>query len=162
MVTRNPLLTSPYFPALQQSINPVTPDTNRNTGSQVCQISGVFQPRANAVPKEAGDKKCDCVTKFVLIVEVLLASETGMLTMQDICAVISEKYRYYKNSDKWKGGVRHTLSINDCFSMIPRTSVKRGALWAIHRAALEDLKKGDYNRRKANRNVQHWHQANNA
>ena len=145
-VTRNPLLTTSYLPALHQASN---------------QASGSVQPRASAVPKEAEHKK-PIVTNFVLIADVLLASETGMMAMQDICTAISERYPYYNNSDKWKGGIRHTLSINDCFYMIPRADGKRGSLWAIHQAALEAFKKGDYNRRKANRNAQHWHQANNA
>ena len=134
MVSGNAMVTSSYLPALQQDSNPVTPDTNRNARSDVCQASGFFQLRASAVLKEAGHKK-PIVTNFVLIVDVLLDTEMGMMAIHDICSVISEKkYPYYKNSDKWKGGIKYTLSVNDCFYMIPRADGKRGCLWAIHQA----------------------------
>ena len=52
-----------------------------------------------------------------LIADALLASEHGMLVLGDICQSIMDKYTYYRRSNSpWKGGIRHSLSVNNCFT----------------------------------------------
>ena len=90
-----------------------------------------------------------------LIADALLASEHGMLVVGDICQSIMNKYAYYRrNNSRWKGGIRHSLSVNNCFYMVPESNMGKGNLWAIHHSCVEYLRNGNYNRRKVSQIVQ--------
>ena len=96
-----------------------------------------------------------------LIADALLASVQGMLVLRDICESIMNKYPYYRNCNpKWKGCIRHTLSVNHCFIMVGASNMGRGSLWSIHHSSLEHFRKGKYNRRDVNKLVQQWHNHN--
>lgn len=46
-----------------------------------------------------------------------------------------------------------TISLNDCFIKSGRSANGKGHYWAIHPANMEDFRKGDFRRRKAQRKV---------
>jgi Forkhead domain len=55
--------------------------------------------------------------------------------------------------NRWRNSIRHNLSLNDCFVKAGRSANGKGHYWAIHPANLDDFKKGDFRRRKAQRKV---------
>ena len=90
-----------------------------------------------------------------LIADALLASEQGMLVLGDICQSIMNKYAYYRSSNSpWKGGIRHSLSVNNCFYTAKASDIGKGSFWAIHHSCVEYLRNGNYNRRKVSQIVQ--------
>ena len=90
-----------------------------------------------------------------LIADALLASENGMLVLGDICQSIMNKYAYYRSSNSpWKGGIRHSLSVNNCFYIAKASQIGKDSLWAIHHSCVKTLRNGNYNRRKVSQIVQ--------
>ena len=90
-----------------------------------------------------------------LIADALLASVQGMLVLQDICESIMNKYPCYRNCNpKWKGCIKYTLTVNNCFNMVRASNMGRGHLWSIHHSSLEYFRKGKYNRREVNKLAQ--------
>ncbi|KAH9415468.1 hypothetical protein DERP_010324 [Dermatophagoides pteronyssinus] len=72
----------------------------------------------------------------------------------DIYQYILDNYSYFRNRGPgWRNSIRHNLSLNDCFMKAGRSANGKGHYWAIHPANLEDFKKGDFRRRKAQRKV---------
>ncbi|XP_016979591.1 uncharacterized protein LOC108044937 isoform X2 [Drosophila rhopaloa] len=53
----------------------------------------------------------------------------------------------------WRNSIRHNLSLNDCFIKSGRSANGKGHYWAIHPANMDDFRKGDFRRRKAQRKV---------
>ena len=138
--------------AWNQTENPVP----CNPGTVVPQS---IQAGSSAVTKT--DEKKPSASCLQLIADALLASEHGRLVLGDICKAIMDKYTYYQNSKtKWRGGIRHSLSVNNCFYMVTASNLGKGNLWAIHHSCLEYFRNGKYNRRAANQIVQHWHNQN--
>ena len=107
------------------------------------------------------DEKKPSASYLQLIADALLASEQGVLVVGDIIKAIMNKYAYYQNcKTTWKGGIRHNLSVNNCFHMVRESNFGWGHLWAIHHSCLEYFRTGQYNRRAVNQIVQHWHNQN--
>ena len=108
----------------------------------------------NSITKDDEMKK-PSASYLKLIADALLASEQGMLVVGDICQSIMNKYAYYRRSNSpWRGGIRHSLSVNNCFYMVPESNMGNGNLWAIHHSCVEYLRNGNYNRRKVSQIVQ--------
>ena len=98
--------------AWNQTENPVP----CNPGTVVPQS---IQAGSSAVTKT--DEKKPSASCLQLIADALLASEHGRLVLGDICKAIMDKYTYYQNSKtKWRGGIRHSLSVNNCFTWSQR------------------------------------------
>ena len=143
-------------PELSTSWNQTENPMPCNPGSVVLQS---IQAGSSAVTKT--DEKKPAPSYLQLIADALLASEQGRLVLGDICKAIMNKYTYYQNSKTtWRGGIRHSLSVNNCFYMITASNMGKGNLWAIHHSCLEYFKNGKYNRRAVNQIVQHWHNQN--
>ena len=111
-----------------------------------------------------GDLKKPADSYFQLIADALLSSEQGMLMVGDICKSVMNKHPYYKNSSTlaWKGGIRHNLSVNDCFHMVRASNTGRGNLWTIHKSCVEHFKRGNYNRRAVNQIAQQSYNQQNS
>ena len=143
-------------PELSTSWNQTENPMQCNPGTVVPQ--GI-QAGSSAVTKT--DEKKPSASYLQLIADALLASEHGRLVLGDICKAIMNKYTYYQNSKTtWRGGIRHSLSVNNCFYMITASNMGKGNLWAIHHSCLEYFRNGKYNRRAVNQIVQHWHNQN--
>ena len=101
------------------------------------------------------ERKKPSASYLKLIADALLASEQGMLVVRDICQSVMNKYAYYRSSNSpWKGGIRHSLSVNNCFYMVKPSNMGKGSLWGIHHSCVEYLRNGNYNRRKVSQIVQ--------
>ena len=143
-------------PELSTSWNQTENPMPSNPGTVVPQV---IQAGSSAVTKT--DEKKPSASYLQLIADALLASEQGRLILGDICKAIMDKYTYYQNSKtKWRGGIRHSLSVNNCFYMVTASNLGKGNLWAIRHSCLEYLRNGKYNRRAVNQIVQHWHNQN--
>lgn len=89
-----------------------------------------------------------------LIAIAILNSPECKLVLSDIYQYILDNYPYFRTRGPgWRNSIRHNLSLNDCFVKAGRSANGKGHYWSIHPANLEDFKKGDFRRRKAQRKV---------
>jgi len=89
-----------------------------------------------------------------LIAMAILSMPEQKMVLSDIYQHILDHYPYFRNRGPgWRNSIRHNLSLNDCFIKAGRSANGKGHYWAIHPANLEDFKKGDFRRRKAQRKV---------
>uniref|UniRef100_T1JF42 Fork-head domain-containing protein n=1 Tax=Strigamia maritima TaxID=126957 RepID=T1JF42_STRMM len=89
-----------------------------------------------------------------LIGMAILSSADKKLVLSDIYQYILDNYPYFRSRGPgWRNSIRHNLSLNDCFIKAGRSANGKGHYWAIHPANVEDFKKGDFRRRKAQRRV---------
>ena len=89
-----------------------------------------------------------------LIAMAILSSADKKLVLSDIYQYILDNYAYFRTRGPgWRNSIRHNLSLNDCFIKAGRSANGKGHYWAIHPANIEDFKKGDFRRRKAQRKV---------
>ena len=73
-----------------------------------------------------------------LIAEALMAAEDRMLTLSEIYTSVAEKHPYYKmdRSRNWQNAIRHNLTLNKCFTKVPRpASEGRGSFWRLEDGA---------------------------
>ncbi|KAG5673750.1 hypothetical protein PVAND_003770 [Polypedilum vanderplanki] len=89
-----------------------------------------------------------------LIAMAILNSPEQKLVLSDIYQHILDNYPYFRaRGPGWRNSIRHNLSLNDCFIKAGRSANGKGHYWAVHPANIEDFKKGDFRRRKAQRKV---------
>ncbi len=89
-----------------------------------------------------------------LIAMAILSSPESKLVLSDIYQYILDNYPYFRSRGPgWRNSIRHNLSLNDCFIKAGRSANGKGHYWAIHPANIDDFKKGDFRRRKAQRKV---------
>jgi len=89
-----------------------------------------------------------------LIAMAILSSPEAKLVLSDIYQYILDNYPYFRSRGPgWRNSIRHNLSLNDCFIKAGRSANGKGHYWAIHPANVDDFKKGDFRRRKAQRKV---------
>ncbi len=89
-----------------------------------------------------------------LIALAILSSPDQKLVLADIYQYILDNFPYFRHRGPgWRNSIRHNLSLNDCFIKAGRAANGKGHYWAIHTACIEDFKKGDFRRRKAQRKV---------
>lgn len=83
-----------------------------------------------------------------------MSSPETKLVLSDIYQYILDNYPYFRSRGPgWRNSIRHNLSLNDCFIKAGRSANGKGHYWAIHPANVDDFKKGDFRRRKAQRKV---------
>ncbi|CAG2106697.1 unnamed protein product [Medioppia subpectinata] len=89
-----------------------------------------------------------------LIAMAILSANEQKMVLSDIYQHILDNYPYFRNRGPgWRNSIRHNLSLNDCFVKAGRSANGKGHYWAIHPANIDDFKKGDFRRRKAQRKV---------
>ncbi|XP_060661168.1 uncharacterized protein LOC132794893 [Drosophila nasuta] len=89
-----------------------------------------------------------------LIAMAILSSTDIKLVLSDIYQYILDNYPYFRTRGPgWRNSIRHNLSLNDCFIKSGRSANGKGHYWAIHPANMDDFRKGDFRRRKAQRKV---------
>ncbi|XP_037942518.1 fork head domain-containing protein crocodile-like [Teleopsis dalmanni] len=98
-----------------------------------------------------------------LIAMAILNSSELKLVLSDIYQYILNNYPYFRTRGPgWRNSIRHNLSLNDCFIKSGRSANGKGHYWSIHPANVEDFRKGDFRRRKAQRKVRkHMGKQNN-
>lgn len=112
----------------------------------------LFHPGAGAGPN--ADEPKPQHSYIGLIAMAILGSTEGKLVLSDIYQYILDNYPYFRTRGPgWRNSIRHNLSLNDCFVKAGRSANGKGHYWAIHPANVDDFKKGDFRRRKAQRKV---------
>ncbi|XP_017884461.1 fork head domain-containing protein FD4 [Ceratina calcarata] len=92
-----------------------------------------------------------------LIAMAILSSPEKKLVLSDIYQYILEHYPYFRTRGPgWRNSIRHNLSLNDCFVKSGRSANGKGHYWTIHPINLEDFRRGDFRRRKAQRKVRKY------
>ena len=111
---------------------------------------GKFDPRLFRLPEEPKPQH----SYIGLISMAILSSTDQKLVLADIYQYILDNFPYFRHRGPgWRNSIRHNLSLNECFVKAGRAANGKGHYWAIHPACIEDFKKGDYRRRKAQRQV---------
>ena len=111
---------------------------------------GKFDPRFFRVPDEPKPQH----SYIGLIAMAILSSKDHKLVLADIYQYILDNFSYFRHRGPgWRNSIRHNLSLNDCFVKAGRAANGKGHFWAIHPACLDDFKRGDFRRRKAQRKV---------
>jgi hypothetical protein len=110
----------------------------------------LLQPHHQQIPDEPKPQH----SYIGLIAMAILSSPEKKLVLSDIYQHILEHYPYFRRRGPgWRNSIRHNLSLNDCFVKSGRSANGKGHYWAIHPANLEDFRRGDFRRRKAQRKV---------
>ena len=111
---------------------------------------GKFDPRFFRVPDEPKPQH----SYIGLIAMAILSSKEHKLVLADIYQYILDNFSYFRHRGPgWRNSIRHNLSLNDCFVKAGRAANGKGHFWAIHPACIDDFKRGDFRRRKAQRKV---------
>ncbi len=74
-----------------------------------------------------------------------------MCTLSQIYQYIQDRYAYYRqNQQRWQNSIRHSLSFNDCFVKVPRSTDRpgKGSFWALHPESGNMFENGCYLRRQ--------------
>ncbi|XP_033107528.1 fork head domain-containing protein FD5-like [Anneissia japonica] len=91
---------------------------------------------------------------IALIAMAIMNSPDKKLILSGIYQYILDNYPYFRTRGPgWRNSIRHNLSLNDCFVKICRSANGKGHFWAIHPANFHDFSKGDFRRRRAQRQV---------
>lgn len=100
------------------------------------------------------------ISYIELVAKAIMSTPDNSLLLADIYRWIENQYPYYKTTkNSWRNSIRHNLSVNECFVKSKRVKNGRGFYWSIHSSCIEAFKNGDYDRRKARRQVQQCNRA---
>lgn len=100
------------------------------------------------------------ISYIELVAKAIMSSPDNSILLADIYKWIEEQYPYYKTTkNSWRNSIRHNLSVNECFVKSKRVKSGRGFYWSIHSSCIDAFKNGDYDRRKARRQVQQCNRA---
>uniref|UniRef100_UPI00358E9E40 hepatocyte nuclear factor 3-beta-like n=1 Tax=Myxine glutinosa TaxID=7769 RepID=UPI00358E9E40 len=86
-----------------------------------------------------------------LITMAIQQSPNKMLTLSEIYQWITDLFPFYRqNQQRWQNSIRHSLSFNDCFVKVPRSSDKpgKGSFWTLHPDSGNMFENGCYLRRQ--------------
>jgi len=83
-----------------------------------------------------------------LICMAIADSSQKKATLRDIIGYIEKHFPYYRSNKKWHGSIRHNLTINDCFSKLPRQPGNKCCLWTIDPAFKDMFDNGSLRRRR--------------
>mgnify|MGYP000645718301 CR=1 FL=1 len=100
------------------------------------------------------------ISYIELVAKAIMASSDNSVLLADIYQWIENNYPYYKyTKNSWRNSIRHNLSVNECFVKSKRVKNGRGFYWSIHSSCIDAFKRGDFDRRKARRQVQDCNRA---
>ncbi|XP_029155720.1 forkhead box protein I1-A [Nylanderia fulva] len=136
----------PGFPAPM----PLYPAAAAGYPGRLALSMALLHPHHQRIPEEPKPQH----SYIGLIAMAILSSPEKKLVLSDIYQHILEHYPYFRTRGPgWRNSIRHNLSLNDCFVKSGRSANGKGHYWAIHPANLEDFRRGDFRRRKAQRKV---------
>jgi len=100
------------------------------------------------------------ISYIELVAKAIMQSLDNSILLADIYRWIEDEFPYYKTTkNSWRNSIRHNLSVNECFVKSKRVKNGRGFYWSIHPSCVEAFNNGDYDRRKARRQVQQCNRA---
>ena len=126
---------------------------------EMCQppVQDICQPQKDTSKPATNSKAGKPSESHVeLISRAIMKSSEQRLVLADIYQYIYDNYPYFQTAPRgWRNTVRYNLSTNECFIKNGRAPSGRGFYWAIHPACVEDIQKGEFNRRLARQRVQY-------
>ncbi|EUB56225.1 Forkhead box protein I1 [Echinococcus granulosus] len=132
------------------------PFISRVTGG-FCSPSGrtsILLPDYRLQQKSQEDEPKPNFSYIGLIAKAILSSKERRMVLSEIYEWIQVNYTYFRSRGPgWRNSIRHNLSLNDCFIKVGRSSNGKGHYWGIHPANVEDFRRGDFRRRRAQRKV---------
>lgn len=129
---------------------PLYPSAATGYPSRLALSMALLHPHHQRIPEEPKPQH----SYIGLIAMAILSHPDKKLVLSDIYQHILEHYPYFRSRGPgWRNSIRHNLSLNDCFVKSGRSANGKGHYWAIHPANLEDFRRGDFRRRKAQRKV---------
>ena len=130
-------------------------DNRSNVTNPVSTIPAFSQPSLHSEQQQKPD-----ISYIELVAKALMNAPTPGMLLTDIYQWIEDSFPYYKeNKSSWRNSIRHNLSVNECFVKGKRARNGRGFFWSIHSSCLDAFKNGDFDRRKARRQVQECNRA---
>ena len=100
------------------------------------------------------------ISYIELVARAIMSSPDNSVLLADIYQWIECNYPYYKHTkNSWRNSIRHNLSVNECFVKSKRVRSGRGFYWSIHSSCIDAFMRGDFDRRKARRQVQECNRA---
>lgn len=83
-----------------------------------------------------------------MIVECILRAPERRVLLSDIYKHVQNNYKdMIEKGVDWQNGIRHNLSLNDCFMKDGRNPNGKGYFWTISPKNMPFFEKGDYRRR---------------
>ena len=128
-------------PSLDSSKESATEDASKRQYSGTSTLSQQNRKFDNVKPP---------YSYVALIVMAIESSPTGSMTLKEIYKCIEDRFPFYRqNRARWQNSIRHNLSLNDCFTKIPRNPGEpgKGKLWALHPACGNMFQHGSFLRR---------------
>jgi hypothetical protein len=111
-------------------------------------------------PSDAGHTSNKPDVSYIEIIANALMTNNNSVLLADIYKYITDTYPYYKHTtNSWRTSIRHNLSVNECFVKGKRSKSGHGYFWSVHPSCMDSFKNGDFDRRKARRQVQHCNRA---
>ena len=100
------------------------------------------------------------ISYIELVAKAIMGSPDKSVLLSTIYQWIEDNYPYYKHTkNSWRNSIRHNLSVNECFVKNKRVKNGRRFYWGIHSSCIEAFERGDFDRRKARRQVQQCNRA---
>lgn len=126
------------------------------------QTPATRQPTSTQPPsnKPSVDLRKPDISYIEMVAKAIMDSSDNSMLLGDIYQWIEDHYPYYKHTNNsWRSSIRHNLSVNECFVKAKRVKNGRGFYWSIHSSCVDAFQNGDFDRRKARRQVQQCNRA---
>jgi hypothetical protein len=126
-----------------------------------CQnLSQCAQKNINSSSSDSICPKKPDISYIELVAKAIMSSPDNSVLLGDIYKWIEDNFPYYKcTKNSWRNSIRHNLSVNECFVKSKRVKNGRGFFWSIHSSCIDAFRDGDFDRRKARRQVQQCNRA---
>lgn len=109
--------------------------------------------RSDSVNYQSNNQVKPPYSYAALIVMAMKSKVNGKMTLSEIYKWISDNFLFYRNAEpSWQNSIRHNLSLNKCFSKIPRKKGEpgKGGYWSIVPEFADRLLENSIRKRRCN------------
>lgn len=132
-----------------EQLTTITKERPETPPSKRVNINWDMDHEKNAGTRRKSGEKSISYTE--MIARAIFATSKNMSTLQDIYGFLEAKYPVLQSRAKsWRNSVRHTLSLNECFTKIPRVNNGKCCFWSVHPVYLRRFQNGDFQKQRKN------------